>query len=135
MDQQVLAVTFLTSVDFLLYPASIFSCLLLLTISFSGQLSQADWSLLPCSVNWLSLSSLGPPFPPPLLVSWEISPSVLCVGFMPKQTKRSSEWRQHKRKRIATHRITHLLGTDFYGYHCRKEMAGFFRTDTTCREN
>ena len=79
-----------------LFPSS--HCLLLLTVSFSGQLSQADCSLLPSFVNWLSLSSLGPSSPPPLLVSREISPSVLCVGFAPKQTKRSSEWRQRKQK-------------------------------------
>ena len=35
-----------------------------------------------------SLSSLGPSFSPPLPVSREISPSVFCVDFAPKQTKR-----------------------------------------------
>ena len=41
----------------------------------------------------LSLSALGPSFPPPFPVSWEISCSALCVGFAPKQTKRVSERR------------------------------------------
>ena len=109
VGQQVLAVAFLTSVDSLLCPTSIFYCLLLLTVSFSGQLSQADWSLLPYSVNWLSLSFLRPSFPPPLLVSPEISSTVLCVDLAPKQTKRSSEWCQHKRKRIATQCVTHCI--------------------------
>ena len=61
--------------------------------SFPELLPQADCPPLPTVVNSLSLSSLGPSFPPPLLVSREISPSVLCVGFASKQTKRSSEWR------------------------------------------
>ena len=43
-------------------------CLLLLTVSFLGQLSRADCSLLPSFVKRLSLSSLVPSFPPPLLV-------------------------------------------------------------------
>ena len=41
-------------------------CLLLPTVSFSGQLSQADCSLLPSFVNCFYLSSLAPSFPPPL---------------------------------------------------------------------
>ena len=59
VGQQVLAVTFLTSVDSLLCPASIFSCLPLPTISFSGQQSQNGWSLLSCSVNLLSFCLLS----------------------------------------------------------------------------
>ena len=31
------------------------------------------------------------------------------MGFEPKQTKRSFEWHQHKRKRIATHRVTYYI--------------------------
>ena len=54
----------------------------------------------------MTLSSLGPSFPPALPISREISSLVLRVGFAPKQTKRSSEWRQHKRKRITAHRVT-----------------------------
>ena len=38
-------------------------------------------------IIWPSLSSLGPSFPPPLPVSREISSSVLCVDFAPKQTE------------------------------------------------
>ena len=41
-------------------------CLLQLTVSFSGQLPQVDYSLLPFFINWVSLSSLGRSFPPPL---------------------------------------------------------------------
>ena len=66
-------------------------CLLLLTVSFSGQLSQADCSFLPSFVNCLSLSFLGSSFPPSLLVSRE----ALCVGFAPKQTTRFSDRRTH----------------------------------------
>ena len=58
---------------------TVFSHCLLLPTILSGELPQADWSLLPCSVNRLSLSSLGPFFPHPLPVLQEISPSVLCV--------------------------------------------------------
>ena len=100
---QVLAVVFLTSVDSLLCPADIFS---LPTVSFPGLLSQADCSLLPSFVNWslCLLSDL------PSLLHFRSRgrsrPQSLCAGFAPKQTKRSSEWLQHKRKRIATHRIT-----------------------------
>ena len=57
VGQQVLAVAFLTSVDSLLCPSSHSHCLLLLTVSFSRQLSQAVWSLQPSFVNYsLSLS-------------------------------------------------------------------------------
>ena len=62
-------------------------CFLLLTVSFSGQLSQADCSLLPSFVNWLSLSSLGPFLPLPLPVSREISPSGPLCGFHAKAHK------------------------------------------------
>ena len=53
-------------------------------------------SVVDCSL-WVPLSidppsSLGPSFPPPLPISWEISSSGLCVGFVPKQTKRFSDW-------------------------------------------
>ena len=72
-------------------------CLFLPTVSFSGQLSQADCSLLPSFVNWLSLSSLGPSFPRPLPVSQEISPSCPLCGFRTK-TKRLSDRRQYQRK-------------------------------------
>ena len=51
VGQQVLAVAFLTFVDSLLCPTSIFSCLLQLTVSYPEQLSQADWSLLPSVLN------------------------------------------------------------------------------------
>ena len=54
---------------------------------FSGQLSQADCSLLHSFVNSLSLSSLGPSFPPPLSVSLGISPSGPLFGFHAKTDK------------------------------------------------
>ena len=103
VGQQVLAVTFITSVDSLLCPASICSlppsadCLILWTAISSRLVSRQrrvetlrcrlTLSLsLPLSLSLsLSLSSLGPSFPRPLLVSRETSSSVLCVGFAPKQ--------------------------------------------------
>ena len=77
-----------------------FHCLLLLTVSFSGQLFQADCSLLPSFVN-CSLCLLWdlPPFLH-FRSRRRYRPQALCVDFAPKQTKRSSEWRQHKRKRM-----------------------------------
>ena len=77
-------------------------------MSFSGPLSQADCSLLSSVVN-CSLCLLRDL--PSLLHFWSRGrsrPQALCVSFAPKQTKRSSEWRQHKRKRIATHRVTYF---------------------------
>ena len=59
VGQQVLAVVFLTFVDSLLCPTSIFS-------------QPPVLFCLPSSI--LSLFSLRPSFSPPLLVSWEISP-------------------------------------------------------------
>ena len=87
VGQQVLAVVFLTSVDSVLCPASIFSLLpsancVLLWAATSSQLF--SYALL---VNWLSLSSLGLSFPPPLSVSREISPSDLLCGFCAKTDK------------------------------------------------
>ena len=93
---------------------TVFSHCLLMPTFLSRQLPHAGCPPLPTVVNCLSLSFLGHSFPPPLLVSREISPSVLCVGFVPKQTKRSSDWRQHKRKRIATHRVTELLRPEIH---------------------
>ena len=55
-------------------------------------------SRVPLTVPLLStapLSSLGPSFPLSLPVSREVSLSVLCVGFAPKQTKRFSDRRAH----------------------------------------
>ena len=73
---------------------------------FPGLLSQTDRPSLPyfvtCSLS-LSLSCLGPSFSSPLPVSREISSSVVCVGFAPKQTKRLSGSRQHERKHIVSH--------------------------------
>ena len=83
VGQQVLAVIFLTSVESLLCPASIS----LSTVSFPELLSQADCSLLPSFVNWLSLSSLGPSFSPPLPVVWANSPSGSLCGFRAKTDK------------------------------------------------
>ena len=57
--------------------------LLLPTVSFSGQLSQADRSLRPSFVNPLSLSSLRLSFPPPLLL---LHSCPLC-GFRTKTDK------------------------------------------------
>ena len=71
-----------SSLDCLLCPASIFS--LPPSVSFSGQLSQAGCSLLPCFVNCFFLSSLRPSFPPPLPHSREISPSGPLYGFLAK---------------------------------------------------
>ena len=95
VDQQVLAVTFLTSVDSLLClkPTGLF-CLSLSTDSL-------------CFLSDL----------PSLLHLWSRGRSrlqALCVGFALKQTKKS--WSQHKRKRIATHRVTYCcltLSNDF----------------------
>ena len=61
--------------------------LLLPTMSFSGQLFQINRSLRPSFVNWLSLSSLGPSFPPLLPVSRQISPSSSLCGFHAKTDK------------------------------------------------
>ena len=58
-------------------------CFLLLTVSFSGRLSQADCSLLFSFVNCLSLSS----FPPPLPVLRAILPSCTLGGFRAKTVK------------------------------------------------
>ena len=82
-------------------------CLLLLTVSFFGQLSQADCPLLSSFVNSLSLSSLRPSFPRPLPVSWEILYSGSLCGFNAKADK-VIPWpaHTHKRKRNATHRVT-----------------------------
>ena len=84
-----------------------YHCLLLLTIfPLDCYLTLTGLFCPPLSTG--SLSSLRPSFSPPLSVSQEISSSVLCAGFAPKQTKRSSEWHQHKRKRIATHCVTEV---------------------------
>ena len=105
VGQQVLAVTFwlLLTLFSALPPSSHY--LLLLTVSFSGQQSQTDCSLLPCLVN----CSLGLLSNLPSLLHirsrGRTRPQALCVGFAPKPTKRTSEWRQHKRKRIAPHRV------------------------------
>ena len=86
-------------------------CLLLPTVSFPGLLSQADWSPLPFFVNG-SLCLLSD-----LLSLLHFRSrgrshlQALCVGFTPKQTKRSSEWCQHKQKRIAMPHVT--LGFDW----------------------
>ena len=73
--------THLLSVFSDLFPSSHY--LLLPTVSFSGQLSPADCSLLPSFVNWRSLSSLGPSFPLPL----RSHAQALCVGFSSKQKR------------------------------------------------
>ena len=84
VGQQILAVVFLTSVDFLLCPASIFllppsaDCVLFWT---------AISSLLSSALPWLSLSSLWPSFLPPLPVSREISLSSPLCGFRAKTDK------------------------------------------------
>ena len=67
------------------------SCVLLWTATSRRLVSPA----LHCQL--VSLSSLGPSFPPPLLVSREISPSGPLCGFHAK-TDRDSDQRQHKRK-------------------------------------
>ena len=106
VGQQVLSITFQTSIDSLLCPTSIFSLppsadRLILWTAASSRLG---FSSLCCQLP--SQSSLGLSFPPTLSVIREVLSSNLCVGFAPKQTKRSSEWRQHKRKKIATHCVT-----------------------------
>ena len=107
VGQQVLAVVFLTSVDSLLCPTSVFSlppssdCVILCT-AISSQLFS---SALRCQLLCL-LSDL-----PSLLYFWSRGrshPQALCVGFMPKETKRSSEWCQHKWKQIAMHCVTQM---------------------------
>ena len=51
------------------------------------------WSVLPPSLHFpTSLFCLGPSFPRPLPVSWEISRASSCCGFAPKETKESSDW-------------------------------------------
>ena len=65
-------------------------------------LSQADCSLLPSFVNCLSLSSLGPSFPPPLLVSCSGS---LC-GFCAKTEKEILWVTPTQTEMNATHHIT-----------------------------
>ena len=87
VGQQVLAVVFLTLVDSLRCHASIFSLPSSADCVFSRQLSQADGSLWPSVVNWLSLSSLGPSFRPPFPVSREISPAGILCGFRAKADK------------------------------------------------
>ena len=101
--QQVLAVVFLTSVDsslpylhlltaFFCQLCPSMDCYLKLTVRFCPPSSTGSllWDLLPPS----TFSRVGDPMPR------------LCVGFVPKQTKRSSEWHQHKQKRIATYSVT-----------------------------
>ena len=80
-------------------------------MSFSGQLSRSRLfsspSFVKCSLCLLSdLPSLLH-----FRSRGRSCPQALCVGFAPKQTKRSSKWRQHKRKRIATHRVTYSKST------------------------
>ena len=45
----------------------------------------------------------------PSLVYLRPCAMAFCVGFAPKQTKRSCEWHQQKRKRNATHRVTFFI--------------------------
>ena len=80
-------------------------CFLLPTVSFYGQLSQADCSLLPSFVNWPSLSSLGPSFPPPLPVSHS---GPLC-GFRAKTDKEILWVAPTQTETNATHRVTQLM--------------------------
>ena len=69
--------TYLLTVFSTLLPSS--HCLLLSTVSSSGQLSQANCSLLPSFVNWLCLLS-----DLPFLLHFGYRPQALCVGFAPK---------------------------------------------------
>ena len=79
-------------------------CLLLLSASFSGQLSQADCSLRPSFVNWLSLSSLGLSFPRSLPVSW----SGPLRGFRAKTDKKTLWVAPTQTETNATHRVSVL---------------------------
>ena len=88
-----------SSLDCVLCPASIFSqppsadCILL-WIAISSRLFSSD---LLCSLTLCLLWDL-----PSLVFFWSRGRSrtkALCEGFAPKQSKRSSEWHQHKRKR------------------------------------
>ena len=81
-------------------------CYLTPTGLFYSPLSTASLRL-PFSTD--PLSSLGPSFPPPLPVSREISHSVLCVGFAPKQTKRFSDRRTHTHTHTHTPKTTNVL--------------------------
>ena len=65
-------------------------CVSLRQLTLSGFLCQLS-----------SLVFLGPPFPPPLPVSSEISSPSPLFGFTPKQTKGSSIWR-------TTHIVSHI---------------------------
>ena len=71
-------------------------CPLLLTVSFSGQLSQANCSLLPSFVNICLFWDL------PSLLHFRsrkrFRPQALCACFSSNNTKRFSDRRQHNRK-------------------------------------
>ena len=88
--------TMLTHILTALLPSS--HCLHLLTVSFSGQLSRADCSLLPFFAN--SFHYL-PWDLPSLFHFWSHGRShsqALCVGYALKQIMRFSDRRQHERK-------------------------------------
>ena len=82
--------------------------LLLLTVSYSGLLSQAHWSLQLFFVNCLSRSSLGHSFPPPLPVSQEISSSGLLCGFHAKGILRPTPTQTETN---STHRVTKVCSS------------------------
>ena len=108
MGQQVLAVAFLTSVDSLPCPTTIFS------LHPSADCHSLGSYLKPTVLFCLPLSTaLSRTFIPSstsgLAGDLVLSP---LRGFRAK-IDRSSEWRQHKRKRIATHRVTHIT---FYSW-------------------
>ena len=70
--------------------------------SFTGLLPQADWSLLFCSVNRLSLSSLGPYFPSPTFghalkpFVWVLRQNKEIVWVAPTQTETNCYALSHK---------------------------------------
>ena len=77
VGQQVLAAAFLTSVDWSpLCPGLI-----------SWPTRSVNWSLLLSSADCVLLASLGPSFPRPLPVSWEISRTGPLCGFRAKTDK------------------------------------------------
>ena len=72
-------------------------------------LSPADYPILLTSLFCLLLLTLGPSFPRPLWSRWKSRAQALCVCFVPKQTKESSDWHLPTPEEMnANHRVTYI---------------------------
>ena len=74
-------------------------CWLFCSLQLTGLFSSANWSVLSTSLDCNLLLTLGPSFPRPLLVLWEISRASPLCGFRSK-TKGPSDWHPHPQKRM-----------------------------------